>query len=85
MGKSTKAFLVLAIIATMVFGAWATIRIVAAVSFDMNCGQHLKRAADANSVEMAKEELEKAISYAESNNLTEGIVSIFYHFSLFAY
>lgn len=80
MRKQTKAantFLILAIIATLLLGAWATVRIVKSVSFDTNCTQYLKRAADANSIEMAEEELQKAISYAESNNLTEGRVSIF--------
>lgn len=79
MGKSTKIFIVFAIIATIVFGACVTVRTVKGVQFDINCTQHLKRAADANTVELAKEELAKAISYAEENNLTEGIVSIFLH------
>ncbi len=77
MGKTAIFFMVLAIIATMVFGAWGTVRIVNAVEFNTNCKQYLKRAADANTVETAKEELAKAISYAEDNNLTEGVVSIF--------
>lgn len=77
--KAAKIFMVLAIIATMVFLAWLTARIVNDVKFDMNCKQYLKRAADANSVETAKEELDKAISYAEENNLTEGFTSIFLH------
>lgn len=77
MGKATKFFLAFAIIATMVFGAWTTVRIVEGVQFDVNCQQHLKRAADANTVETAKEELAKAISYAEAHNLTEGVVSVF--------
>lgn len=79
MGKAAKTFMVFAIIATIVFGAWSTVRIVKGVQFDNNCTQYLKRAADANTVERAKEELEKAISYAEKNNLTEGVVSIFLH------
>lgn len=79
MGKSTKIFMAFAIIATIAFGAWSTVRIVKYVQFDTNCTQYLKRAADANTVERAKEELEKAISYAEENNLTEGVVSIFLH------
>lgn len=45
----------------------------------MNCTQYLKRAADANTVETAKEELEKAISYAEEKKLTDGVVSIIFH------
>lgn len=79
MGKAAKIFMAFAIIATIVFGAWATVRIVKGVQFDMNCTQYIKRAADANTIELAKEELAKAISYAEENNLTEGVVSIFLH------
>lgn len=79
MRKTTKIFKVLAIIATIAFGAWGTARIVKDVQFDMNCSQYIKRATDANTVETAKEELAKAISYAEENNLTKGIVSIFFH------
>lgn len=62
---------------TIVFGMWLTVRSVKDVQFDINCTQHIKRAADANTIETAKEELSKAISYAEKNNLTEGTVSIF--------
>lgn len=79
MGKTAKIFMVFAIIATIVFGAWSTVRIVKYVQFNLNCTQYLKRAADANTVERAKEELGKAIFYAEKNNLTEGVVSIFLH------
>ena len=79
MGKTAKIFMVFAIIATIVFGAWVTVRSVKDVQFSMNCTQYIKRAADANTVETAKEELSKAISYAEENNLTEGVVSIFFH------
>ena len=79
MGKVSKVFSVLAIIATIVFGAWTTVRIVKYVQFDFNCTQYIKRAADANTVELAKEELEKVISYAEENNLTKGTVSVFFH------
>lgn len=79
MRKTAKIFMVFAIIATLVFGAWCTVRIIKDVQFNINCKQYLKRAADANTVETAMEELAKAISYAEENNLTEGIVSIFLH------
>lgn len=55
MGKKTKIFIVFAIIATMVFGAWATVRTVKAVEFSTNCKQYLKRAADSSNVDTAKE------------------------------
>lgn len=77
MEKAAKTFLVLAIVTTVIFCIWGGARIVAGISFDKNCTQYLKRAADANSIEIAKVELGKAISYAESQGLTEGVVSIF--------
>lgn len=77
MGKLSTIFLTLAIVFTVAFGAWATVRIVKDYQFNNNCEVYIQRAANASSVEMAKEELAKAIKYAEDNNLTEGIVSIF--------
>lgn len=79
MRKSDTLFFVLTIVAALLFFGWGVARTVKAISFDQNCGQYLKRAADANSIEMAKEELGIAISYAEANNLTQGTVSIFLH------
>ena len=79
MGKTTKIFKVFAIIATIAFSAWVIIRTVKEVQFNMNCSQYIERATNANTVETAKEELAKAISYAEENDLTKGIVSIFFH------
>ena len=77
MGKITKIILFLAIIFTIAFGAWALVRTVKVYQFENNCEVYIERAANASSVEIAKEELGKAIKYAEDNNLTEGIVSIF--------
>ncbi len=47
------------------------------LDFSFNCAEYLKRAADANTIEMAKPELNKAIEYLEYNNLTSGVVSVF--------
>lgn len=77
MRKTSELFFILAIVSTLLFGIWGVVRIVKYVSFETNCTQYLKRAADANSVELAKSELKEAISYAESKNLTTGRVSIF--------
>ena len=74
----SKIWLTLAIICTILFGALATTRIVNDVQFDYGCGIYLKRAADANSVEMAKDELAKAISFAEQKGLTEGNTGIIF-------
>ena len=52
--------------------------IVAGISFDINCGDYLTRAADANTVELAVQELETALNYIEANNLTDGYTSVIY-------
>ena len=78
MGKIQKCFLALAIVCTVLFGGWATLRTVKAVQFDMHCHSYVHRAAGAMDIETSKTELAKAIDYIEQNNLTEGIVSIFF-------
>ena len=77
MAKNKNIFLIVSILFTLVFFVWATVRIVNYVQFNLNCEAYLKRAADANTVDLAKGELAKALDYAEKNNMTEGIVSIF--------
>jgi hypothetical protein len=63
----------------LVLIAWTVMRIVYGVGFEMNCSQYLKRAADANAVELAQANLKTAIEYAEREHLTNGIVSIILH------
>jgi len=77
MKKYSKTFLILAIISKLAFTGWATVRIIKSVQFEFGCSAFLKRAANANTVELAITELGKAIEYVEDNNLTEGTVSIF--------
>ena len=55
-----------------------TFIIIADVQLDRNCTGHLKRAADANTIELAASELEIAIQYLEDNDLTTGYTSILY-------
>jgi len=50
--------------------------VVKNVQLKQNCTGYLKRAADANTVETAKEQLQKSIHYLEANNLTSGYTSI---------
>lgn len=57
---------------------WSTCGIKV-IRFNQNCGGHLKRAADANTVEIAKEELKTAIDYMEAQNLTNGYTSVIYN------
>lgn len=70
--------LALALVATISSLIGVGARCVKDYRFDTGCAQYLKRAADANSIEIAKKELKQAISYAEEHNLTEGVVSIFF-------
>ena len=52
------------------------LRISKKVVFKQNVSGYLKRAADANTIELAEEELTKAITYLEAENLTSGYTSI---------
>ena len=40
--------------------------------FSMGCGQYIKRASDANTIELAAQNLGIAVKYAEAHNLTNG-------------
>ncbi len=51
-------------------------RAVEGVKLKQNCTGYLKRAADANTIELATEELNRAIDYLEANALTTGYTSI---------
>ncbi|MEZ4911499.1 MAG: hypothetical protein R2774_11650 [Saprospiraceae bacterium] len=52
------------------------IRISKGIGLKQNVTGYLKRAADANTIKLANEELTKAINYLESKNLTSGYTSI---------
>jgi len=76
--KGEKMKTVLGILLFVPCIVFSTVELVWAIQLDQNCEGYLKRAADANTVEMAKEELGKAIEYAEEKKLTEGYTSILY-------
>lgn len=50
---------------------------IAQINFDQNCNGHLKRAADANTVELATKELQEAVDFLEKENMTSGYTSLF--------
>lgn len=52
---------------------------IKAVNFNQDCKGYLKRASDANTVEIAKQELSATINYLEKNNLMKGYTSVFYN------
>lgn len=66
--------LVLLVIGGSMIGA----RKVNEIQFNRNCEGYLKRAADANTIELAQVELGKAVKYLEDNSLTEGFTSVLY-------
>lgn len=72
--QSTLALL--AFISCIVF---SSIRGCAEIRFDADCAGHLALAADANTVERAGSELDIAIKYLESRNLTKGYTSVLYN------
>lgn len=71
-----KVLCVLCIVSLLI---WGGVRIYRSLTFSFECENYLKLAADANTVEMAKPQLDKAVSYLENHNLTSGIVSIIFH------
>lgn len=66
------ASVLLILFSVTIFG----LRISKKVAFKQNVSGYLKRAADANTIELAEEELTKAITYLEAENLTSGYTSI---------
>tara|TARA_B100000767_G_scaffold43791_1_gene37808 strand:+ start:74 stop:622 length:549 start_codon:yes stop_codon:yes gene_type:complete len=53
-------------------------RIYSSIIIKQELTGHLKRAADANSIELASTELKTALDFIEKNNLTNGYTSIVY-------
>lgn len=62
-------------IALLIFAAVETI---VAISFSINVTNRLKRAADANTVEIAIEELDSVVSFLEENDIKNGYTSVLY-------
>lgn len=76
--RNQKGFVLIAVLLIMAFMSWAGMRIIKSIQFDRGCQGYLKRAADANTVELALKQMEIAIKYIEEKNLTEGYTSILY-------
>jgi len=68
-------FTLLATVALISVGAT---EIVMSISFDRQIGGHLKRAADANTIELALSEMNTAVTKMEEKGLTSGYTSIVY-------
>lgn len=52
--------------------------LVKKIQFNQNCSGYLKQAADASTVELALDRVNKALSYIEANELTSGYMSVIY-------
>lgn len=72
-----KTFLSLVcIVSFSCFVAWLLIRIYRVLCFYKNCESYIRNSMNTASIDIAKSELEHAISYLEKNNLTSGRTSI---------
>lgn len=69
-------FFALAILFGLSFFGFAGVRIYKSVVFDIEVGGHLKRAADANTIELARIEMETVIAYVQKNEFTNGYTSV---------
>ena len=68
----------MAVVLMLPLPAWAATRGIKSILFDINCGERIKRAADANTIELAKQEMDAIVAYLESNDLTSGYTSVIY-------
>ena len=62
----------------LVFLAWVVFRIVNVITFGIDCEGHIKRAADANTVELATQEMKTVVSYLKNRGMTSGYTSVVY-------
>ena len=71
--------IVILTISIMIFIGTIAYYAVSNITFNKNCGGYLELAANANSIDLAKSNLDKAIQYLEKNQLTTGYTSIIYN------
>jgi len=69
---------ILGVILCLPFSIWIGARVYSAVVFDIDCGGHIKRTADANTVELATQELKTVVAYLEREDMTSGYTAILY-------
>jgi hypothetical protein len=60
------------------FCLFSGIRLYKNINFGIDVTGHIKRAADVNTIELAKQEMDVVIKYLEENKITEGYTSILY-------
>lgn len=57
---------------------WAGLRFYNSIVYEIDCEGHIKRAADANTVEIAEQEMKTVIAYLETRGMTSGYTSVLY-------
>lgn len=77
--RQPKIYLILGLILTIPLLFLGGVRLYRSICFEIECGGHLKRAADANSVELAIQELTTSLKYCESHHMIEGYTSVLYN------
>lgn len=70
-----KKYLISAVLILFSVGVFG-VRISKGIVFKQNVSGYLKRAADANTIDLANAELTKVINYLDANNLTSGYTSV---------
>ena len=58
---------------------FAGLRTYCQITFGIDCGGHMERAGSANSIELAQQEMETVVKYADVNHMTSGYTSIIYN------
>jgi len=73
-----KAFgLLMAVVGAICIAGLIVMLICFSWSFSINCNQYLKRAGDANTIELAAQNIDTALKYIEFYGLTNGNTGIF--------
>lgn len=73
-----KLLYILFLLGCLSFLAWSGARLYAAIQFGFHCEAFLRHAADANTIDIARKELQSAINYCEAKNLTSGSTSLIF-------
>ena len=76
----TKLFIIIALVGTLVFSVWATVRIVEYVDYQEEIGGHINRAKIANTVPTAIQEMRIVVRELEEHGYTSGCTCIFFNF-----
>ncbi len=71
---------VIGILLILPFLVWGGVRSwEAAITFRIECGGHMMNAANANSIDLAKQEMGEVMTYIESHHLQPGFTSTVYN------